>query len=56
LIVVGAFRQSLDIELLLANIEKNHIEQKHIMVVPMDIDPVNPSWLQVKKNTFVSRQ
>ncbi len=49
MIVIGTFLHSLDLELLLANVEKKHIERKYIMVVPMDMDPTNPSWLEGKK-------
>jgi hypothetical protein len=49
LVIIGAFLYSLNLELLLANLEKSNIERKSIMVVPMDMDPVNPSWLEDKK-------
>lgn len=55
MIVIGAFLYSLNVELLLANVEKNRIERKYIMVVPMDMDPANPSWLEDKKRHLHSK-
>lgn len=49
MIAVGTFLYSLDLELLLANLEKSRIERKDIMVVPMDMDPANPLRMEDKK-------
>jgi hypothetical protein len=49
MIVIGAFEQSLELDLLLASLENNSIARKYIIVVPMDIDPKNPFQLNNKK-------
>ena len=49
MIVIGTFEYSIDLELLLANLGNTHIARKHIMVVPMDIDPKNPFVFNCKK-------
>ncbi|HYE12407.1 MAG TPA: hypothetical protein VEF53_19745 [Patescibacteria group bacterium] len=49
MIVIGTFEYSIDLELLLANLEDTHIAREHIMVVPMDIDPQNPFRFDSKK-------
>lgn len=49
MIIIGTFEHSLDLELLLAGVEKNSIDRKYIMVVPMDVDPTNQFNLENKK-------
>ena len=49
MIIIGTFEHSIELELLLANLENNHVARKHIMVVPMDIDPKNPFQVDSKR-------
>ncbi len=49
MIVIGTFLHSLDLELLLAQVEKSPVARKHIMVVPMDMDQETPARLEDQK-------
>ena len=49
LIIIGTFEHSMELELLLGSLENNHINRKHIRVVPMDVDSKNPFQYDSKK-------
>jgi hypothetical protein len=52
MLIVGTFEYCTKLELFLANLENNHIDRKHIMIVPMDIDAKNPFQFFSKKQSL----
>lgn len=55
MIVIGTFEHSIELELLLTSLENNHIAQKDIVVVPMDIDPKSPFQFESKKGEIYNK-